>query len=91
MTRLPSHPAPSRLKFNTLRLCSLSILREVSSPGLAAEEGGTSAGIEEQVLTFSNVLNVDLRAAVGLGKDAVSSVSNRVSDYFTRVSPLSPQ
>jgi hypothetical protein len=91
MTRLPSHPAPSRLKFNTLRLCSLSILCEVSSPGLAAEEGGTSAGIKEQVLTLSNVLNVDLRAAVGLGKNAVSSVSNRVSDYFTRGSPLSPQ
>jgi hypothetical protein len=91
MTRLPSHPAPSSPKFNPLRLCNPSILRKVSSPGLAAEEGGTSAGIKEQVLAFSNILNVDLRAAVGLGKNAVSSVSNRVSDYFTQGSPLLPQ
>jgi hypothetical protein len=91
MTRLPSHPAPSGLKFNALRLYNLSFLREVSSPGLAAEEGGTSASIKEQVLTLGNVLNVDLRAAVSLGQNAISSVSNRVSDYFAKGSPLSPQ
>jgi hypothetical protein len=47
--------------------------------GLAAEKRSASAGIEEQILTLSNVLHVDLRTAVGFGKNAVSSVSVAMS------------
>jgi hypothetical protein len=47
--------------------------------GLAAKKRSASASIEEQILTFSNILQVDLRTAVGLGKNAVSSVSVAMS------------
>lgn len=46
-------------------------LRDVAPSSLAAEQRSTAASIEEQVLALGHILDVDLRAAAGLCKNAV--------------------
>lgn len=44
---------------------------QIASAGFTAQKSSTATGIEEQILAFSYILNVDLSSSVGLCKNAV--------------------
>lgn len=45
---------------------------QVSFTRLTAQQGGAATGIEEKVLALRHILDVNLGAAIHLGKDATS-------------------
>lgn len=71
-------PLPSQRRLDLNKTPSLTVvprLRQEALSGLAAEERRAATGVKEQVLALRNILDVDLRTAVGLGKNAVCSPS----------------